>query len=102
MSRNYGRLAPEQARRIRTTISQTKESMALGLTVRIREELASNPDVTEFRTPLIRSLSPLESHFIRHTPEEIAGRVAVGRCVRIEIDETTEPAELVITLSEQS
>jgi hypothetical protein len=74
--------------------------MAKTLLLRIQEELATNPDVTDFPAELRRPLGRLEHYLLRHHPDEITSRVKIGREVVARLDETVVPPVLRVHLGE--
>ncbi|MES2875861.1 MAG: hypothetical protein V4678_00150 [Patescibacteria group bacterium] len=74
-----------------------KATLALSVKLRIGEELEIDPAVTTFRTPLLTEKEFVKNELRNHS-DEIAGRIAVGRTVHLEFDETVEPPDVVITL----
>lgn len=78
-----------------------KRNLAKSVLVRVHEEVASDADVREFTTPLLRT-NDVALRILRNHPDVIARRVDIGRSLSLELDESVEPPLLRISLGEVS
>lgn len=77
----------------------TRRNLARSVLLCTHEKLADDPDVTTFRAPLLRQ-DQLALNILRDNPEDIERRLSIGRLVTIELDETVQPPEIIVTLGE--
>jgi hypothetical protein len=81
---------PEDARR----------TLARDILTLIQEKQTEDPDVTEFETPLVTPIGPLETYLLRHQRKEVLAKIALNRVIEADFDDKKEPPVLHIVLGD--
>ena len=80
--------------------SRRKRALAETVSAMIMDTAEDDTAAADLRLGFYGPVGRLERFVLRHHPEEIAGKLAVGRSVSLALDESVEPPLLLVTLGE--
>lgn len=80
--------------------NRRKRLLVNSILIRIRDELARDPETEEFTYSVGDSVKKLERFVLSHYPSEIADQIRPDHSITLRLDESVEPPRLTVTIGQ--
>lgn len=80
--------------------NRRKRLLANSILIKIRDELASDPETEEFTYPVGSAVAKLERFVLTHYPWDIADQIRPDHSITLSLNESIEPPELTVTIGQ--